>query len=229
MISYYSYLTPIGTVIVTADEEAVVSLQFEDQRQAVRRQIRDSAREDRSGEGKKISPAEDPESRNILTGSKENGADCSRENSPGFLNEESGRFPGKTGHPVLAAAAEWLELYFSGKEPDFLPPLRPEGTAFQKCVWGILLEIPYGETKTYGEIARQAAEREGRERMSAQAAGQAAGRNPIALMIPCHRVVGAGGRLTGYAAGVERKAWLLDLERKGKEKKAVLSSGGAER
>lgn len=115
--------------------------------------------------------------------------------------------------PVFGRAREWLDLYFDGKNPGFLPPLSMKGTPFRQTVWNILLSIPYGQTVTYGEIAKQIAREQGKERMSAQAVGGAVGHNPISLMIPCHRVVGSGGKLTGYAGGIEKKEWLLDLER----------------
>ncbi len=116
-------------------------------------------------------------------------------------------------HSVLEDARRWLDLYFSGQNPDFLPPLRYGSTPFRKAVCDILLTIPYGETMTYGQIAVKVAEQQGIEKMSAQAVGGAVGRNPIALMIPCHRVVGAGGNLTGYAGGLDRKLKLLELEK----------------
>ena len=116
-------------------------------------------------------------------------------------------------HPLLAEAKRWLDVYFSGREPDFLPPLRYDSTPFRKLICDILLTIPYGKTMTYGAIAAEAAKRQGAERMSAQAVGGAVGHNPISLMIPCHRVVGTGGSLTGYAGGIERKVKLLELER----------------
>lgn len=114
--------------------------------------------------------------------------------------------------PALEEARRWLEIYFSGREPDFLPPLHPTGTAFQLEVWRLLREIPYGQTVTYGALARRLAARRGLAHMSAQAVGGAVGRNRISLLIPCHRVVGAGGTLTGYAGGLARKAALLRLE-----------------
>ena len=107
----------------------------------------------------------------------------------------------------------WLDIYFSGQEPDFVPPLHLGGTPFQLAVWQILGQIPYGQTMTYGEIAQLIATQHNRSRMSAQAVGGAVGRNPIALLVPCHRVVGANGKLTGYAGGVDRKAKLLVLEK----------------
>ena len=113
---------------------------------------------------------------------------------------------------VFAQTEKWLKAYFAGEQPAQLPPLAPQGTAFQREVWQILLEIPYGQTVTYGEIARRLAKKRGIAAMSAQAVGGAVGRNPISLMIPCHRVLGAGGSLTGYAGGMERKKALLALE-----------------
>ena len=115
--------------------------------------------------------------------------------------------------PVLKQTKEWLDLYFVGKEPEFLPPLAPEGSEFQKKVWKILLMIPYGKTMTYGEIGRKVAEMSGKKTMSAQAVGGAVGHNPISILIPCHRVVGTNGSLTGYAGGIEKKIGLLKLER----------------
>ena len=114
---------------------------------------------------------------------------------------------------VLAEAKRWLDIYFTGKEPDFTPPLHPTGSEFRKAVWEILLQIPYGQTTTYGEIARQLAEKQGLARMSAQAVGGAVGHNKISIIIPCHRVVGTNGSLTGYAGGIHKKEQLLELER----------------
>ena len=114
--------------------------------------------------------------------------------------------------PILTEAARWLDGYFSGQAPDFLPPLHPSGSEFQRDVWEILLQIPYGQTTTYGEIARQLAEKRGLASMSAQAVGGAVGHNRISIFIPCHRVVGINGSLTGYAGGIDRKVRLLELE-----------------
>ena len=115
--------------------------------------------------------------------------------------------------PVFARTVRWLDCYFSGSAPNFTPPLRPEGTAFRKAVWALLLEIPYGQTVSYGALAQRLAEQRGVSRISARAVGGAVGRNPIWLIVPCHRVVGADGSLTGYAGGLERKRRLLALER----------------
>ncbi len=115
--------------------------------------------------------------------------------------------------PALTEAKRWLDIYFAGKEPDFLPPLHPAGSAFRQSVLEILLKIPYGQTITYGDIARQLAARRGLANMSAQAVGGAVGHNEISVIIPCHRVVGANGSLTGYAGGIDKKIKLLELER----------------
>ena len=113
---------------------------------------------------------------------------------------------------LLEEARRWLDVYFSGQEPDFLPPLRYDSTPFRKAVCDIMLTIPYGKTMTYGEIADMIAAERGIEKMSAQAVGGAVGHNPISLMIPCHRVVGTNGSLTGYGGGIARKVKLLELE-----------------
>ncbi len=108
--------------------------------------------------------------------------------------------------PPLAEVCHWLDLYFSGAIPDFTPRLAPQGTPFQQSVWRELLTIPYGQTVSYGHIAKRISCR------SAQAVGGAVGRNPIALIIPCHRVIGSDGCLTGYVYGLDRKQWLLAHE-----------------
>ena len=113
--------------------------------------------------------------------------------------------------PVFETARAWLRAYFAGEALPEPPVLRPAGTDFQKAVWGRLLAIPYGERRTYGGLASELETILGRK-TSARAVGAAVGRNPISLLIPCHRVVGSGGSLTGYAGGVERKAFLLALE-----------------
>ena len=115
--------------------------------------------------------------------------------------------------PVFELADKWLDLYFSGSEPGFLPPLLMRTTEFRKTVWEILLTIPYGKTMTYGEIADRIVAGRGLSRMSAQAVGGAVAHNAISLMIPCHRVVGMDGSLTGYAGGLEKKIRLLELEK----------------
>lgn len=110
--------------------------------------------------------------------------------------------------PVFDEARRWLDLYFSGREPEFTPPLRLRGTPFQRRVWELLLRIPYGQRRSYGALARELGKAPG----SARAVGNAVGRNPVSLIVPCHRVVGADGSLTGYAGGMQRKSALLQLE-----------------
>lgn len=114
--------------------------------------------------------------------------------------------------PLFADVKRWLDIYFSGKEPNFSLPLHFTGSPFQNEVWKILSQIPYGRTTTYGQIAKQVAIKRGVSKMSAQAIGGAVGRNEIAIIVPCHRVVGVNGNLTGYAGGIEKKISLLQLE-----------------
>ena len=154
------YLSPIGQLLLTADDTALVALHFCD------------------------------EGRSHLLS---DGTAC---------NDNA----------TLQAAKQWLDVYFPGQEPNFMPPLRPVGTEFQQEVWQLLRAIPYGKTTTYGEIAAALAARHGIPRMSAQAVGGAVGRNPIPIFIPCHRVVGSGGKLTGYSGGLEKKQFLLSNE-----------------
>ena len=110
----------------------------------------------------------------------------------------------------------WLDQYFNGKKPFITPPIQLEGTEFRKSVWSILQTISYGNTTTYGDIGKQIAQQQGKEKFSAQAVGGAVGHNPISIIIPCHRVIGSNGKLTGYAWGIERKKYMLDLEAKHK-------------
>lgn len=116
-------------------------------------------------------------------------------------------------NPVLAQAKSWLDAYFRRENPNpYDVPLDPRGTPFQLAVWQILATIPHGQVTTYGTISRQVAEKLGKTQMSAQAVGGAVGRNPISIIVPCHRVVGATGNLTGYAGGLDKKKFLLQLE-----------------
>lgn len=114
--------------------------------------------------------------------------------------------------PVFEEADRWLDIYFSGRVPDFTPALNLKATPFRRAVWEILLTIPYGRTATYGQIAERLTGKDGAGHASARAVGGAVGRNPVSLIIPCHRVVGSGGSLTGYAGGLERKKELLRME-----------------
>ena len=115
--------------------------------------------------------------------------------------------------PVFEQTAQWLDIYFKGKEPDFTPPLLMKTTDFRKMVWEILLTIPVGKTMTYGQIADKIAKQKELPKMSAQAVGGAVGHNAISLIIPCHRVIGTNGSLTGYAGGIEKKLQLLTMEK----------------
>ncbi len=114
---------------------------------------------------------------------------------------------------VLAETIRWLNIYFDGKEPDFIVPIHLIGSSFQVRVWKILLKIPYGRTITYGEVSRQLEKELGIKKMSSQAVGGAIGHNKISIIIPCHRVIGTNGNLTGYAGGIERKIKLIKLEK----------------
>ncbi len=114
--------------------------------------------------------------------------------------------------PILRAAAAWLDAYFAGDEPEARAlKLAPKGSGFQMLVWELLAEIPCGDTTSYGALAAKAEARLGR-RTSPRAVGAAVGRNPISIILPCHRVIGASGRLTGYAGGLDKKEWLLRFE-----------------
>lgn len=113
--------------------------------------------------------------------------------------------------PILREVHAWLDRYFAGEDPGTLPAVRPRGTAFRQRVWGMLAQVPYGQLVTYGELARSIEKQTG-ARTSARAVGGAVGHNPISIILPCHRVVGSGGSLTGYAGGLQKKIALLELE-----------------
>lgn len=113
----------------------------------------------------------------------------------------------------IRCAAEWLDVYFSGQKPDFMPRLHLKGTRFRQDVWQKLLEIPYGKTVTYGALASWIALERNMKNMSARAVGGAVGHNPVSIIVPCHRVLGCSGRITGYAGGMERKKALLQIEK----------------
>lgn len=112
----------------------------------------------------------------------------------------------------VAKTRKWLDLYFSGKKPDFMPDITLLGSDFQKKVWRLLQEIPYGESISYGVLARRYQERYQVKAMSAQAIGQAVGANQLPIIIPCHRVLGSNNKITGFADGVDKKAYLLGIE-----------------
>lgn len=122
-----------------------------------------------------------------------------------------GVFPKRKKTALLCEAEKWLDRYFRGENPPVSLPLSPKGTPFQEEVWALLRGIPYGSVVTYGELAGELAKRRG-EKMSARAVGGAVGKNPIPVFIPCHRVIGAGGKLTGFTGGIEKKIALLKCE-----------------
>lgn len=128
-----------------------------------------------------------------------------------YFADTLGEEHGECDLPVFERAREWLDIYFSGREPQFSLPISMKASPFRLKVWEILKEIPYGKTVTYGEIAKRI-EKESGKRASAQAVGGAVGHNPISIIVPCHRVMGAGGDLTGYAGGIDLKLRLLELE-----------------
>ena len=160
------YDSPLGSILLTSDGEALTGLWFEGQLEYAER----SARREPVQECE----AEEPE--------------------------------------AIRGARRWLDQYFRGEIPDFMPTVRPEGTKCQKTVWKILLTIPYGQTVSYGTIASRIAAEWGIKRMSAQAVGGAVGHNPVSLIIPCHRVIGTDGSMVGYGGGLDRKIWLLRHE-----------------
>lgn len=130
-----------------------------------------------------------------------------------FIDSLRGEVRENKNSPVLRRTEQWLDRYFAGEKPAILElPLAPAGSDFRRAVWQVLCEIPYGETTTYGEISRKIVARRGLARMSAQAVGGAVGHNPISIVIPCHRVVGSNGSLTGYAGGLQKKIALLTHE-----------------
>jgi methylated-DNA-[protein]-cysteine S-methyltransferase len=129
--------------------------------------------------------------------------------------------------PLFYLVEQWLDAYFQGKQPELSLPLAPKGSPFRQNVWDILCQIPYGEVITYGDIAKKMAQKLGKDTMSAQAIGGAVGHNPISIIIPCHRVVGANGSLTGYAGGIENKIKLLELEQVDLTRFSIPTKGSA--
>lgn len=186
----YRYESPLGGIILACDEAGLTGLWFEGQKYFGSTLPKGYAE-------KGLFPAA------VCEKSRSDIPDAQVDNPAAEIFEETVR---------------WLDLYFQGQIPDFLPRLSWNATPFQKGVWEILLTIPYGQTMTYGAIAARMAERMGLASMSAQAVGGAVGHNPISIIVPCHRVVGANGKLTGYAGGIHRKEWLLALEKENASK-----------
>lgn len=184
MIYTMQYESPLGPIVVSCDDDAITGLWFEGQKYF----------------GSTF-PAESPSP-----------GPATSTPSPGPATSTPSPATPQSLHPLLAEATRWLDIYFSGRHPDFTPPLRLPSTPFRALVSEIMLAIPYGTTTTYAAIAAEVARRQGRSSSSAQAVGGAVGHNPISLIIPCHRVVGSSGSLTGYAGGLRRKIALLTLE-----------------
>ena len=157
------YVSPIGDIVLCADNQGLTGLWFDDKDKEV----------------------------------KQGQADKSCSDAAKFLEE----------------AKAWLDIYFDGGVPNFTPKLHLIGTDFRIEVWNRLLEIPYGKTVSYGEIAKELASKRGIERMAAQAVGGAVGHNDISIIVPCHRVIGSDGKLTGYGGGLDKKVFLLELEK----------------
>lgn len=178
-----NYASPLGRLLLAADEEGLIGLWFEGQKYYAR----------------------GLEAEHELLDIGNAGGDSKEDKESSEDRAKAIR--------ILSDAGRWLDSYFSGKEPDISVPLHLIGTEFQREVWKELLLINYGETRSYGEIAKSLAKRRGLDKLSARAVGSAVGHNPISIIVPCHRVVGSDGSLTGYAGGLERKQRLLSLER----------------
>ncbi|MFP7663956.1 MAG: methylated-DNA--[protein]-cysteine S-methyltransferase [Corynebacterium pyruviciproducens] len=188
MIYTMQYESPLGPIVVSCDDDAITGLWFEGQKYFGSTLPAESL--------PKESPSPGPATSTLSPEATSTPSPA----TPQFL------------HPLLAEATRWLDIYFSGRRPDCTPPLRLPSTPFRALVSEIMLAIPYGTTTTYAAIAAEVARRQGRSSSSAQAVGGAVGHNPISLIIPCHRVVGSNGSLTGYAGGLRRKVALLTLE-----------------
>ncbi|EET60093.1 6-O-methylguanine DNA methyltransferase, DNA binding domain protein [Marvinbryantia formatexigens DSM 14469] len=201
----YFYQAPFGRLTLASDGEALTGLWIDGQKydRATLTQPYETSREQLCAP--EIQPYETPREQLCAPEIQPYGAPL--EQMRAVSPEQLWGAP-----PVIADTMRWLDIYFSGKQPDFLPPLRPKGSAFRQEVWKILLKIPYGETTTYKKIAGEIAAAHGRSSMSAQAVGGAVGHNPISILIPCHRVLGTDGSLTGYAGGLTVKGYLLRLE-----------------
>lgn len=187
------YNSPLGKILILFHEESLIGLYFEGQEE-----FNDLIKDE------EVKNFDDGKNFEI----KDKNLRCKS------LGHEKNKVSGEKicDDKILRDTKKWLDLYFSGEEPDFTPKLKLEGTEFRREVWKILLEIPYGETLSYKDIAEKLMASGKYERMSSQAVGGAVGHNPISIIIPCHRVVGTSGSLTGYAGGLARKVKLLELE-----------------
>ena len=196
--------SPLGKIRLASDGEHLTGLWFAGQKYDYRLQPEDV-----------VLPGEPGADQTVGKGIDECADESADTGRNGKLDAEQIADNGVEGASyIFDRTQEWLERYFAGGKPS--PEelsLRPEGTVFRQMVWRELLHIPYGQVTTYGSLAKAVAREMGRETMSAQAVGQAVGHNPISIIIPCHRVVGANGSLTGYAGGLDRKIRLLELEK----------------
>ncbi len=169
-----------------------------------------------------------PIGRILLSSDGENITGLWMEGQKYYLENVKEKLAEKPDLKVFQLARKWLDSYFSGERPSISEiPLAPQGGEFRKAIWKMLCEIPYGEYTTYGELAKKMAERVGKTKMSAQAVGGAVGHNPISIIIPCHRVVGTNGSLTGYSGGLGKKIKLLELEGVNMSKLFVPNKGTA--
>ena len=187
------YSSPLGKILILFHEESILGLYFEGQEE-----FNDLIK---SEEIKNFDDGKNFEIKDKNLSGESLGHDKNKVSGEKICEDK-----------ILGDTKKWLDLYFSGEEPNFTPKLKLEGTEFRRDVWKILLEIPYGETLSYKDIANKLMTSGKYERMSSQAVGGAVGHNPISIIIPCHRVVGGNGSLTGYAGGLARKVKLLELE-----------------
>ena len=215
-IAYYD--SPLGKITLAGDEAGLCGLWFEGEKYYAHALAASGADEKQSSAdllAKEQYGASETQ-RDFMTQGASKKSHASNLSAQGASekfceNEQNGCFEEKD-LAVFDQTKRWLDLYFSGREPGFTPALNPAGSAFRRTVWEILLKIPYGKTTTYGQIAREITAARGLAKMSAQAVGGAVGHNEISIIIPCHRVIGAHGNLTGYAGGIDRKIKLLQLE-----------------
>lgn len=187
------YSSPLGKILILFHEESLLGLYFEGQKE-----FNDIMKDE---EVKNFDDGKDFEIKDKNLIGESLGNDKNKVSGEKFCDDK-----------ILGDTKKWLDLYFSGEEPNFTPKLKLEGTEFRRDVWKILLKIPYGETLTYKDIAEKLVASGKYERMSSQAVGGAVGHNPLSIIIPCHRVVGTSGSLTGYAGGLGRKVRLVELE-----------------
>ena len=215
----YHYYSPLGGITIASDGKALTGLWFDGQKY-FGSSLRETGAVNETGAAIKTGAANDTGMANDTGAVTKTG----RANDTGAARPADDCSPGYEGIlSVFEQTVRWLDEYFEGRDPGFTPPLNIESdknkaaTPFRNRVWTELLRVPYGETVTYKELAERiagmtTADTAGSVKVSARAVGGAVGHNPISLIIPCHRVVGADGRLTGYAGGVDKKKALLEME-----------------